>query len=144
MVVNNNLTAATENWICPSSAHSGEEEIHSKEYKALKMENTKSASTIRDLEKKNVSLIEEKANMDKTSKEMQCNITDCNHTIENLHKLLSKAEDNLKQGMSQCNFADHKIESLHTLFTEANDKLMKAVVVAHILCDNFLTGLGTE
>jgi hypothetical protein len=71
MVVNNNLSAATENWIHPSEAHSGEEEIQSKEYKAFKMENAKSASATMDSEKKNVSLIEEKANRSRLMK--KCN-----------------------------------------------------------------------
>ena len=96
-VVNNNLCAATENLIHPSEAHGGDKEIHSEEYKkALKTETAKLSSTIRNLEKENVSLIEKKVNMEKTSKELQHDIADHNHTIENLWKLLSKAEDNLK------------------------------------------------
>lgn len=58
---------------------------------------------------------------------MQCNITDHDCIIENLCILLSKAEDNLKEALSKCNFVDRKIKSLHTLFAKANDKLMKAV-----------------
>ena len=72
--------------------------------------------------------IEEKENIDKTTNELQHNIADCERTIlENLWKLLSKAKDNLKEEMLECNFADHKNASLCNSFTEANDKLMKAV-----------------
>ena len=91
------------------------------------METTKLASTIRNLEKENVSIIEQKENMEKISNELQRYIADHDNRIVNLWKLLSKTEDNLKEEMLECNFADHEIASLCTSFTEANNKLMKAV-----------------
>ena len=117
--VANDLLTVSDEVICSD---------YSQDFKnVLQMETAKLSSTIRNLEKENVSLIKEKENMKHTYKELQHNIIDCNHTIVHLCKSLSIILDNLQEEISERNFVDQDIASLCTSFTYANQKLMKAV-----------------
>ena len=91
------------------------------------METAKLSSTIRTLEKENVSLIEENENMHRTYKELQRDIVDRDHMIVHLRKSLSVIQDNLQEQIAERSFVDQEIASLRSSFTDANQKLTKSV-----------------